>query len=286
MCIGAPAFAGKTSVVTTYPWIASITEYIGKDRVSVFPLARADYDPHTIIPKPSYIAKLRGADLLIMNGAQLEIGWLPPLIRQANNPVVFPGERGFLDLSATVTLLDPRDSVSRAEGDIHPEGNPHFALDPYNIPVIAKAIAARLAELDGDNAAYYEANLAEFAAAWSARLAGWDARLSKLKGVKVIEYHRLFDYLLNRYGVVVVATIEPLPGIPPASRHIAMLEARLAADGVWGILQDVYHPDDASALLSAKFGLRLIVLPHDAGAVDGTGDIFALFEEITRRLAQ
>jgi zinc/manganese transport system substrate-binding protein len=284
--IGAPARAGKLDVVATYPWIASIAEFIGKDLVSVSALARADYDPHTIIPKPSYIARLRSADLLIMNGAQLEIGWLPPLIRQANNPEVVPGSKGLLDLSSCVTLMNARDSVSRAEGDIHPDGNPHFNLDPYNIPAIARAIASKFAELDAGNAAAYEANLAEFAAAWNARLKEWDAKLSKLKGVKVVEYHRLYDYLLARYGAVLVTTIEPIPGIPPSSRHIAGLEARLASEGVWAILQDAYHPNDASAYLSSKTSVKLIVLPHDAGAIDGTGDIFLLFDEITRSLSQ
>jgi zinc/manganese transport system substrate-binding protein len=142
------AFTGQLQVVATYGYIGDIVQRIGKDRVEVISLARGDYNPHIIIPKPSYIAKLRRADLLIINGGQLEIGWLPQIIKQANNGAVQPGERGFLDLSMHVHLIDVPTSVSRELGDVHPEGNPHFFMDPDNIPVIAKAITDRLSELD------------------------------------------------------------------------------------------------------------------------------------------
>ncbi len=156
--LSSPLFAQRLKVVTTYPYIANITERIGGDRIKVHFLARGDYDPHTIIPKPSFIAQLRRADLLIINGAQLEIGWLPPLMRQANNPTVNPGSRGFLDLSRSVKLIDVPASVSRDQGDVHPDGNPHFYLDPHNIPAMARSILVKLSSLDSHNASFMKKN--------------------------------------------------------------------------------------------------------------------------------
>ncbi len=279
-----PLFADKLKVVTTYPYIASIAGHIGGDKIKVDFLARGDYDPHTIVPKPSFIARLRKANLLIINGAQLEIGWLPPLLKQANNPSVNPGTTGFLDLSRSVRLIDVPKSVSREQGDIHPDGNPHYYLDPHNIPLIAASITRKLTELDMHNSAYYEKNLAAFNHMWNAKIAEWDRKLASLKGKKVIEYHKNYDYLLRRYQVILAATIEPLPGIPPTSKHIEKLETILSKGGIALILQDVYNPDDAARLLSKKFSIPMVKLPHDAGAVSEAEGIVSLFDTIVRRL--
>ncbi len=278
--------ASQVRVVTTYPYIADIVHHIGGEHVSVTALARGDYNPHTIIPKPSFISRLRQADLLIINGAQLEIGWLPPLMRQANNPLIMPGRPGFLDLSGRVKLIDVPKSVSREQGDVHPDGNPHFYLDPHNIPPIARAISGKLSEMDTLNASNYERNLSGFLARWSAKTREWDGRLSRQKGVSVIEYHKNYDYLLRRYGIQLAGTVEPLPGIPPTSRHIGDLEKVISSRRISCILQDVYNPADASEHLSRKHGIRMIVLPHDVGAVGSTEGIIPLFDEIVRRLAQ
>lgn len=279
-------FASGVSVVVTYPYIGSIAHEIGKDRISLDVLARGDYNPHTIIPKPSFIAKLRGADLVIINGAQLEIGWLPPLLNQANNGSLMPGKAGFLDLSGCVSLIESAKSVSREMGDVHPDGNPHFVLDPHNIPLIALAICDRLSALDPVNKGYYRNNYATFVKKWDARLKYWDGEFVKLKNVRVVEYHRLYDYLLRRYGLIISGTLEPLPGIPPTARHIADIE-RISSDaGVSFILQDVYNPGDAGAYIARKTGAALVILPHDVGSVSESGDIFKLFDEILRRLGK
>ena len=152
-----PGLGRPLHVVAAYPYIGDLVETIGGKNVRVFSLARGDYNPHVIIPRPSFIAKVRRADLLVISGAQLEIGWLPPLLRQANNPAVQPGEQGFLDLSRSVTLIDVPVAVSRELGDIHPEGNPHYYLDPENILILAQRIKERLSALDPDEAWYYEA---------------------------------------------------------------------------------------------------------------------------------
>jgi zinc/manganese transport system substrate-binding protein len=282
--ISLPLYAAKLNVATTYPYIASIAQQVGGDRVKVQALASGDWDPHYVVPKPSYISKLRAADLLIMSGAQLEIGWLPPLMSQANNPKINVGSRGLLDLSRSVQLIDVPSGVSRAQGDIHPDGNPHFYLDPYNIPVLSNAIAERLAGLDPAGGSGYRDNNKAFTEKWKGKQAEWDKKLEKVKGITVIEYHKLYDYFLRRYNIKLLGTVETLPGIPPTSKHIESLERMIASNPVRFILQDVYHPDDASKLLAKKYDIRVVKIPHDVGAVDGAEDIFTLFDEITRRL--
>ncbi len=280
------AMARPLRVVASYPYIGDLVEKIGGRNVHVVSLARGDYNPHVIIPCPSFIARVRNADLLVISGAQLEIGWMPPILRQANNPSVQPGEKGFLDLSRYVTLIDVPASVSREQGDIHPEGNPHFYLDPYNIPLLAKAIAEKLCEIDPSDAPYYRSNLDEFVRQWNEKLKEWKEKMRPLERVAVVEYHKIYDYFLRRFGLPIVGTVEPLPGIPPTSKHIEHLESILESHRAQFILQDVYNPDDASRHLANKLGMKLIVLPHDVGAVREVDDIFSLFDEIVRRLTQ
>ena len=280
------AHSEQLNVVTTYAYIADIVNKIGGERVQVIPLARGDYNPHVIIPKPSFIAKLRRADLLIINGAQLEIGWLPPILKQANNAEIQPGEKGFLDLSTRVHLIDIPTSVSRDQGDVHPEGNPHFYLDPENIRIIAKAIAEKLSEIDPDNAAMYGSNNAEFTRTWEQKMKEWEEKMQSMKGIKVIEYHKVYDYLLHSFGYVIAGTIEPLPGIPPTTKHIGEVEKLIGREKIKFILQDVYNPQDASQYLSHKLGIKMIILPHDVGAVKEADGIIALFDEIVRRITQ
>ncbi len=277
-------FADELNVVTTYPYIASIVEQVGKDKVNVFALAKGEWDPHTIIPKPSFIAKLRKADILILNGAQLEIGWLPPLMRQANNPKIQVGTPGILDLSKHVELIEVPAAISRAQGDVHPDGNPHFHLDFTNIPKIATAIAHKLSEIDPVNKTTYEQNNNAFLEKFYQKEKEWTAALEKLKGTKVIEYHKNYDYLLRRVGLQLVGTIEPVPGISPTSRHIETLEKIISSNDVKYILQDVYHPDDASKYLSSKHKIKMIIIPHDIGSVSNTNNIFEFYDEIVRRL--
>jgi zinc/manganese transport system substrate-binding protein len=277
-------FADELNVVTTYPYIANIVAQIGKEKVSVFALAKGEWDPHTIVPKPSFIGKLRKADLLIMNGAQLEIGWLPSLMRQANNPKVQVGTQGLLDLSKSIEMIDAQSSISRAQGDIHPDGNPHYYLDFENVNKIAFAITHKLSEIDPGNKSTYEQNNKIFLEKFDQKKKEWINKLETLKGTKVIEYHKLFDYLIHKIGLDLVGTIEPLPGISPTSRHIQELEKLISDRNVKIILQDVYHSNDASTMLSKKYNIKLIILPHDLGAVKNTDNIFAFYDEIVRRL--
>jgi zinc/manganese transport system substrate-binding protein len=274
----------KLRVVATYPWVGELVKEVGKDRVSLYVIAKGMDNPHFVVPKPSHIAKMRDADLLIVQGASLEEGFLPPLLQQSNNPKIQPGRQGYLDLSQFVELIEKPVNISRAMGDVHPEGNPHYQLDPYNIPPLAKAIAERLCQLDSSNCAFYKENLQDLLKRWNAKLTEWDREFAKLKGIKVIQYHKLYDYLLKRYGMVSVGTLEPLPGIPPTGKHIEGLISQ--AQGVKFVLQDVYHEKRTAQFVAQRLNAKVVILPQDVGAVPEVKDLFSLFDEILRRLSQ
>ena len=270
----------KTKVVVTYPYIASLVGEIAKDQAEVITLAKGDEDPHFVVPRPSFIGKLRQADLLIINGASLEIGFVPPLIRQANNPKIMPGAEGLIDLSQAVNLIEKPDNVSRSDGDIHPEGNPHFILDWHNVPALARFIAEALGRVDRGAASTYQKNLDGFLARWKVKTAEWDKKAAPLHGKAVFQYHRLFNYFVLRTGMRVVGELEPKPGIPPTSRHIEELIQGNAPGSVYMIITDPYHEQKTPEGLSKKMSIPWVVLPQDVVAVPAAKDIFSMFDTL------
>lgn len=276
----------EIKVITTYPYIASITKEITKDKAKVDYLADGKLDPHFVIPKPSLAVKLRDADLLIINGAGIEVGWLPPLLNQANNNKINPNTKGFLDLSNFVELIEKPENVSRSMGDVHPEGNPHFYLNPNNIPLLSDAITKRLCLLDSINCNTYKENNENFKKRFNEKLKQWNVKMSKASNLKVIEYHKLFDYFLINYNIKNVGTIEPLPGIPPSAKHLENLIEKVKSEKVNYILQDVYHPPKPAKYISEKTGAKMIILPHDVNALPEVKDIFSLFDIIVERLTE
>lgn len=276
----------ELNIITTYPYIASITKEIVKDRAKVDFLADPAFDPHQIVPRPSLVRKLRGADLLIINGAYQEVGWLPPLIEEANNSKINIMSDGFLDLSKSVSLIYRPQVVSRAMGDVHPDGNPHYHLDPNNIPKLADAITERICKLDGKNCEFYTSNNRNFKSRWAEKLQLWNSKLSSLKGKKVIQFHLTYDYLINRYEMYLVGTLEPVPGIAPTARHLDGLIEKAKTQGVDFVFMDVYHPVKPAKYVAEKTGARLVVLPHDVGATPEAKDIFSMFDEIVKRLTE
>jgi zinc/manganese transport system substrate-binding protein len=277
--LAGPAEA-RTRIVVTYPYIESIVREIAKDRVEISVLAKGDEDPHFVVPRPSFIGKLRQADLLVINGGSLEIGFVPPLIRQASNPKIVPGAEGFIDLSQYVELIDKPDSVSRSEGDIHPEGNPHFILDWHNVPAIARAIADALGRADRAGADAYQKGLADFLARWKERSDAWDKKAEPLRGKKIIQYHRLFNYLARRTGMAIVGELEPKPGIPPTSRHLEELLEANAPGTVYMVVTDPYHEKSSPEGLAKKLSVPWAVLPQDVGGVPDAKDIFSLYDTL------
>ena len=270
----------KTKVVVTYPYIASLVGEIAKDQADVSTLAKGDEDPHFVVPRPSFIGRLRQADLLIINGASLEIGFVPPLIRQANNPKIMPGADGFIDLSQSVNLIEKPDKVSRSEGDIHPEGNPHFILDWHNVPALARAIADAFGRADRGGASAYQKNLDAFLARWKVKSAEWDKKAAPLRGKAVIQYHRLFDYFALRTGMKIVGELEPKPGIPTTSRHLEELIEANAAGSVYMIISDPYHEQKSPEGLAKMMSVPLVFLPQDVATVPGARDMFSLFDTL------
>jgi len=274
------AFA-KVEVAVTYKYIEDITLKIAGDLVEIKTLSKPKEDPHFVMARPSLIAKLRNVDLLILNGGHLELGWLPPLIKRANNQNVFEGREGFLDLSHSIEMIDAQESVSHADGDVHPDGNPHFILDPYNVPIVAKSIADKLSSLDVLNAKVYEKNYEKFKKEWDTKLLVWAEKMKPFEGVKVIQYHKSFDYFLKRYKMKLVDTIEPIPGISPTSKHIIELITKIKSEKeAILIMHDVYHNRKAAKLISAKTNIKIMDMPHDVDALSEANSIENLFNSI------
>jgi len=275
----------SVKVDTTYTTMGAIAQKIGGDLVDVTVLGSPKYDPHFIVPKPSLISKLRRADLLIINGGGLELGWLPPLLRAANNAKIQNGAKGFLDMSHFVHMIDVPSSVSRAFGDVHAEGNPHYSTDPHMVLVMAKATAQKLAEIDPSNKKTYTENLAKFTKEWQAYLNKFDAQMLTCQNKKVVQYHELFNYFLERYNIKIYGTIEPLPGIAPSSKHIVELISIIKENSIKKILQDVYHERKSAHFIADKTGTEVAIIPHDLGA-DGSKTLQEFYNKIANRICQ
>ena len=276
----------KINVATTYNYLGEVTKAIGGDLVKIDVLANPKLDPHFITPKPSLIGKLRREELLIINGGGLEIGWLPPLLKSANNSKINPQGGGFLDASGAVTLIDKPASVSRAYGDVHPDGNPHYALDIQNILPVAQLISMKLAQIDPTNATKYNANYEIFRAKIEKLITELEPIAKGCQGKKIIQYHELFNYALNALGVEKVGNIEPLPGISPSSKHTLELINIIKSQGIKTILQDVYHDKKTANFIANKTGAIVKVVPHDVGAVEGTETIEKFYTEVATQICQ
>ncbi len=283
------AFAGAASaalkVVATTEDLAALARAVGGGHVQVHSLTRGTADPHYAEAKPSMIRQLHDADLLLVVGAGLEDGWLPPLLASARNGRVLPGAPGYLDLSAAVTLLDkPAGPVTRAMGHVHPAGNPHYWLDPENGLKLAQAIAARLAALDPARAADYHANFEAFAAALTGRVAQWRAALAPLKGRSVIAYHKSLVYLADAFGFRIVAEVEPKPGIPPNPSHLRALVERIRAQNIRLLIMEPFYERRSAAYLAEQTGIEVVLLPTSVGAEPGIMTYIDLFDAIVAAL--
>jgi len=276
---------GSINIDTTYSTLGAIAKKIGKDKVKITVLGSSKYDPHFIVPKPSLLSKLRRADLLIINGGGLELGWLPPLIRGANNAKIQNGAKGFLDISHFIPMIDVPTSVSRAFGDVHAEGNPHYSTDPHLVLNIAEAIEEKLAELDFENISFYEKNLKEFKQEWDKYLELLDTKISKCQDKEVVQYHELFNYFLKRYSFKTYGNIEPLPGISPSSKHTLKLINMMRKNHIKIILQDVYHEKKTAKFIAEKTGAKVVIIPHDLGASGGK-TLQEFYNNIADRLCQ
>jgi zinc/manganese transport system substrate-binding protein len=270
---------GKLNVVTTTEDLAAIAREVGGDRITVESIAKGYQDPHFVEAKPSFILKLQKADVLIVVGRELEIGWLPPLIQQSRNAKIQPGSEGFLDASLHATILEiPAGQVTRAMGDVHPSGNPHYWLDPENGKRIARDIADKFARRRPNDRAVFEKGLAAFTARVDEGVKRWLAAMAPYKGTKVVTYHRSFPNFVARFGLDIIGYVEPKPGIPPSPQHILDLIAEMKRQNVRLILMEPYFDSKTPKAIGRATGAEVIVMPPSVGGVKEVTDYVSLFD--------
>jgi zinc/manganese transport system substrate-binding protein len=280
VALAAPARAqGKLNVVATTEDLASIAREVGGDRVAVDAIARGYQDPHFVEAKPSFILKLQRADVLIVVGRELEIGWLPPLQQQSRNGKIQVGAEGYLDASLTAQILEvPTGQITRAMGDVHPLGNPHYWLDPENGKRIAKAIADKFSQLRPNDRGVFEQRLADFTGRLDAAEKKWLAAMAPYKGTKVVTYHRSFPNFAERFGIEIVGYVEPRPGIPPTPQHTLDLINEMKRQNVKLILVEPYFDLKTPNAIARETGGQVLVMPPSVGGVKETSDYFKLFD--------
>jgi zinc/manganese transport system substrate-binding protein len=266
-------------VVTTTQDLAALTTEVGGDKVTVEALARGYQDPHFVEAKPSFVLKLHGADLLVLVGRELEMAWLPPLITQSRNAKIQPGGPGYLDASLSAKILDiPTGQITRAMGDVHPQGNPHYWLDPGNGRRIAQAIQKKLSEMSPADAAYFQQRYADFDRRLTAAEERWRAALAPYKGAKVVTYHRSWPNFADAFGLDVVGYVEPKPGIPPSPSHTLTLMQEMKRQGIKVILVEPYFDLKTPNAIARDTGARVLVLPPSVGGVKEASDYLKLFD--------
>ncbi len=268
----------KVRVFACEPEWASLAQSIGGNLVEAYSATHAAQDPHYIRARPSLIAKMRRADLIICSGAGLEEGWLPVLLQKAGNTKAQHGGPNFLLAANLVPLLETPVTLDRSMGDMHAQGNPHVHLNPHNIPPIATAIVERLKVIDGANLTTYEQNYETFLARWIAATSRWESEASDLKGRRIVTHHKSWTYLIDWLELKLVNTLEPKPGIPPNSSHLEQLLAQVNEAPVLAIVRSPYAPDQGSKWLSGKTGIPEAILPFTVGGEDEVTDLFSLFE--------
>jgi zinc/manganese transport system substrate-binding protein len=266
-------------------WAALAIE-IGAEHVDTYSATHALQDPHYIQARPSLIAKVRRADLVVCSGADLEIGWLPMLLSKANNRDVMPGKPGYMEVSLLVPRLDIPQDIDRAQGDMHPQGNPHVQMNPHNISIIAGFLAERMAQLDAGNAVIYAAGLDDFLQRWKKAIMAWEERAAPLRGLSVIPHHKSWVYLQDWLGLEEVATLEPVAGIPPTAMHLSALLKQLGDDGTGAnfIIRAPFQSAKTSEWLSERTGIPARMLPLTVGGTDDANSLFHLFDDILARL--
>ena len=278
--------SAKIDVFACEPEWAALAQEIGGDLVDAYAATTPFQDPHYIQARPSLIAKVRQAELVICSGAQLEIGWLPALLQKANNRDVMPGNDGYFEASSFVLRLDATGDVDRAKGDIHPLGNPHIQTDPRNILAVARALATRLGKIDTVNTDTYQDNLESFVSQWTAAIQRWESQAAPLEGKRIITHHKSWVYLEHWLGLEEVANLEAIPGLPPTATHLSRLLERFGEGGADVIIRSPYQDDRPSEWLAERTGLPAIVLPLTVGGTDAATDLYAWFDDIIRRLIE
>lgn len=284
LALGGTSAHAALAIFATVPEWGALAKELGGDKVSVYTATNALQDPHHIEAKPSLIAKARGADLIVATGAELEIGWVPLVVQQAGNPKVRPGQPGYFEAASVVPMLEKPTRLDRAEGDVHPLGNPHIQTDPRNITRVAGALALRLTELDPGNAAYYQARFKAFDDAWHASIARWEKEAAPLRGAPVVVQHKAFTYLLNWLGIQEVATLEPKPGVEPTVSYMTQVLATLKQHPAKMVIRAAYQSPRASEWIAERAHLNMVALPFTVGGDARADSLTGLFDDTIARL--
>lgn len=274
-----PAEAKKLSVITATTDLAALAQEVGGDKIDVESIAKGYQDPHFVEAKPSFLLKLRSADLLITVGLQLEIGWLPPLVTQCGNAKIQVGAGGYMDASQFAEILDvPTGTVTRAMGDVHPLGNPHYWLDPNNGRRVAKGIAQKLGEMDASNAGYFQQRFQDFDKRLTEAQKRWDVAMKPYRGRKVVTYHRSAPNFAKYFGLDVVAYVEPRPGIPPSPSHTIELIGMMRRDNVKIIMVEPYFDSKTPESIASQTGGKVVQYMPSVGGAKEITDYFKLFD--------
>lgn len=277
--------AAALNVFACEPEWASLVQELGRDKVKVFSATTAQQDPHRIQARPSLIAKMRRADLVVCTGAELETGWLPILLRRATNLKVQPGQPGYFEAAHYVALLDKPARLDRAEGDIHAAGDPHIHLNPHNITRIAMALSDTLATLEPQNATYYRQNRDDFLKRWQQAIASWEQHAKSLHNRRAVTQHKSWAYLLDWLGMHEVARLEPKPGIPPSTAYLATVLESLQHQSADVILVTNYQNPKPANWLKQRSGIPIVKLPYTIGGSDEAENLFRLFDIILEQLS-
>ena len=280
-----PPATKKLSIVATTPDLAALVREIGGDAVEVKALAKPTEDPHYVDAKPSHIVTLNRADVLIEGGAELELGWLPPLLENTRNGRIAAGSPGRIVASEGIRMLEIPATFDRSKGDVHPFGNPHFLLDPVNVKVIASRIAEHLALVDPKEAGVFQVNLKTFDAALGVKLAQWQKLLAPYRGTRIVTYHKDFVYLAERFGLEIVETLEPKPGIAPSPAHLAKVIATMKSTQAHVILVQPYQNRKTAETVARQTGAVVLDVGQQPGAVKNTDSYFQLMDYMVGTLA-
>ena len=283
LAISAPLQAA-VDVFACEPEWGALAREIGGDKVNIYTATTAKQDPHLIEARPSLLAKSRKADLLFCTGAELELGWLPILLKKSGNPRIQPGKPGHLMAADHVKLLEVLGKVDRSMGDVHAKGNPHIHLDPRNIARVAEVLRDRLSSIDPDHKAHYGQRHQVFRQRWEKSLSRWSREAKNLRGKPIVVHHRSWVYLENWLGLNEIAALEPKPGVPPTSRHLASLVSLLDSTPAKVVIRSPYQESKASEWLQKKTGITPVVLPFTVGGTPQAIDLFTLFDDTIARL--
>lgn len=272
------------NVLACEPEWGALAQVLGGDKVKVATATTALQDPHHIEARPSLIARARNAELLVCTGAELEIGWLPILLRESGNPLIQPGQPGYFEATRHVPLLEKPQRLDRAEGDIHAAGNPHIQTDPRNIALVAAALSKTLASIDAANTGYYQSRYDEFKTRWSAALTRWEAQAAPLKGMAVVVQHQAYPYLENWLGLKQVAALEPKPGVEPSVTSLTAVLTKLKMTPAKMIIRSAYNDSRSSEWLSQRANIPTVELPFTVGGTPAAIDLFGLYDDTINRL--